>query len=151
MKESVIVSACLIGINCKYNGENNHDENTMKYLDKYNIIPVCPEQFGGLSTPRIPSEIEYGFEGKDILDSRAKVYDKNGKCVSKEFILGAEKTLKIALENDVKLAILKESSPSCGSKQIYNGKFENTKKMGMGVTSALLKKYDICVISESDI
>ncbi|MEG0250498.1 MAG: DUF523 domain-containing protein [Peptostreptococcus sp.] len=163
-KEKIIVSACLVGIDCKYNGKNNKDENVIKYLKNKEYITICPECFGGLSTPRVPSEIEYGKSGEDLVDKvekstnnefkkndYAKVYSKEGVDVTEEFLLGAQKALEIALDNRVSKAILKESSPSCGVNTIYTGKFDGDKKQGQGVTTALFKKHNIMVISEKDL
>lgn len=163
-KEKVIVSACLLGIDCKYNGKNNENKKVLEYLKDKDYITVCPECLGGLSTPRVPSEIEYGKSGEDIVDKvekstnnefekndYAKVYSKEGLDVTEEFILGAEKALEITLSNKISKAILKESSPSCGVNSIYNGNFDGNKKKGQGVTAALFRKHNIKVMSEKDI
>ena len=121
-----LISACLIGDNCKYNGKNNLHKVANDLYSSGKAIPVCPEQLGGLSTPRLPSEI--------IGDS---VVMTDGTNVTKEFDLGAEKTLKIALEHNVKYAILQARSPSCGSKQIYDGSFTGALIKGKGRTTEL--------------
>ncbi len=131
-----LISACLIGENCKYDGKNNFHEVAKDLFDKGLVIPVCPEQLGGMSTPRIPSEI--------VGD---KVLSKEGLDVTNEFNLGAEKTLRIALENNAKYAILQVRSPSCGSKLVYDGSFTNKVIMGQGVTTKLLEKHGIKVIT----
>ena len=149
----IIVSACLLGENCKYSGGNNKSENVIKYLEDKEYILVCPEQLGGLSAPRNPSEIiTYGNkDGNDVLSGCTKVLSNKGIDVTKNFIKGAEETLKIAKEHNVKTAILKAGSPSCGYKKIYDGTFLGNKIQGMGVTAAILNKENIALLDEDDI
>ena len=149
----IIVSACLLGENCKYSGGNNKSENVIKYLEDKEYILVCPEQLGGLSTPRNPSEIiTYGNkDGNDVLSGCTKVLSNKGIDVAKNFIQGAEETLKIAKEHNAKTAILKAGSPSCGYKKIYDGTFLGNKIQGMGVTAAILNKENIALLDEDDI
>ena len=149
----IIVSACLLGENCKYSGGNNKSENVIKYLEDKEYILVCPEQLGGLSTPRNPSEIiTYGNkDGSDVLSGCTKVLSNKGIDVTKNFIQGAEETLKIAKEHNAKTAILKAGSPSCGYKKIYDGTFLGNKIQGMGVTAAILNKENIALLDEDDI
>ena len=149
----IIVSACLLGENCKYSGGNNKSENVIKYLEDKEYILVCPEQLGGLSTPRNPSEIiTYGNkDGNDVLSGCTKVLSNKGIDVTKNFIKGAEETLKIAKEHNVKTAILKAGSTSCGYKKIYDGRFLGNKIQGMGVTAAILNKENIALLDEDDI
>lgn len=135
-----IVSACLLGDNCKYNGENNYDENVFKFLENKEFIKVCPECLGGLSIPRIPSEI-----------CGDKVINKDGIDVTLEYNLGAKKTLKIAKENNCTCAIFKSRSPSCGCGEIYDGTFSKTIKNGDGITTKLLKENKIKVITNEQI
>lgn len=139
-KEKVLVSACLLGLNCKYDGENNRNEKVLEYIKDKEVIPVCPEIFGGLQTPRIPSEIV----GDKVLN-REKI------DVTKEYQKGAEETLYLAKLFNVKKALLKESSPSCGSNTIYDGTFSKNKKEGMGITAKLLKENGIEIISEKEL
>ena len=149
----IIVSACLLGENCKYSGGNNKSENVIKYLEDKEYILVCPEQLGGLSTPRNPSEIiTYGNkDGNDVLSGCTKVLSNKGIDVTKNFIQGAEETLKIAKEHNAKTAILKAGSPSCGYKKIYDGSFLGNKIQGMGATAAILNKENIALLDEDDI
>ena len=149
----IIVSACLLGENCKYSGGNNKSENVIKYLEDKEYILVCPEQLGGLSTPRNPSEIiTYGNkDGNDVLSGCTKVLSNKGIDVTKNFIQGAEETLKIAKEHNAKTAILKAGSPSCGYKKIYDGTFLGNKIQGMGVTAAILNKENIALLDEDDL
>lgn len=136
----ILVSACLLGENCKYSGGNNYCEKVAKLADKFEIVPVCPECFGGLKTPRTPSEIVDG-----------KVMTKDGIDVTREFEDGAEKTLYIANECNVCYAILKERSPSCGFKQIYDGTFSGTLTYGNGVTADLLYNNGIRIFGENQV
>ncbi len=141
MKEKILVSACLIGEPVRYDGK---DKNTLKELEvlkeKYDIIPVCPEVMGGLLVPRPQSEIKGD-----------KVINILGKDVTENFKKGADVALRLAKENKVLFALLKQSSPSCGTKTVYNGNFEKVKVAGMGVTAKLLLENGITVYSEDDI
>ena len=141
--EKVLVSSCLIGNNCKYNGKNNRNEKIIEFLKDKEVILVCPEVMGGLSTPRLKSEILVNNE-------TLKVINEEGNDVTSNFTKGADIALKRALANNVKLAILKEKSPSCGVKQIYNGEFNGTKVDGSGVFTRLLIENGIKVLSEDD-
>ncbi len=132
-----IISACLCGYNCKYNGKNNLNKNIKKIYDNHDAILVCPEVMGGLDTPRVPCEIVGNM-----------VINKEGRDCTKEYTLGAEKTLKVCLENNIKCAILKEKSPSCGVNYIYDGTFNNNLIEGCGITTRLLRENNIEVISD---
>lgn len=142
MKKKAIISSCLLGVNCRYDGGNNKlpDEKLAELREKYELIPVCPECYGGLTTPRVPSERRDGG-----------VYSKVGVDVTAEFAKGAEAALYLAKLLGAELAILKENSPSCGSGTIYDGTFSGTLTEGDGVTAELLKKQGITVIGESKI
>ena len=144
----ILVSACLLGIDCKYNGSNNKNENVLKYLEGKEYVIACPEQLGGLTTPRNPSEIVKIGEN-EINDY--KLLSHEGKDVSESFIKGAKDTLKIAKIFNCTEAILKEGSPSCGSSFIYDGSFTGKKICGQGVTTDLLRKNNIKVISENQV
>ncbi|WP_419742123.1 DUF523 domain-containing protein [Paraclostridium dentum] len=146
----ILVSACLLGINCKYDGDNNNHEIVKKYLKGKQFVLVCPEQLGGLSTPRIPCEIENG-NGFDVLSGKWKVKNKDGIDTTENFIKGAKEALKIAQLYNCSEAILKEGSPSCGSNKIYDGTFTGKKINGAGVTAAILKNQGIHIINEKDL
>lgn len=146
----ILVSACLCGVNCKYNGGNNFNENIYKLLLEGKALPVCPEQLGGLPTPRIAHEI-LGGTGKEVLNGKAKVVSKDGKDSSDYFIKGAEEVLNLAKALNIKKAILKSNSPSCGVSEIYDGTFSNKKIEGNGVTAELLIENDIEVFTEKDL
>lgn len=139
-KENVLISACLLGVNCKYSGGNNYTKQVESLKEKYNLIPICPEIYGGLETPREPSE---------IVDS--KVLNKKGIDVTYQFKKGAEETLKLAEFYKVKLAILKEKSPSCGFEEIYDGTFSGKLKKGNGITAELLFQNGIKIIGGRNI
>ena len=136
----ILVSACLLGENCKYNGGNNKNEAVLKYLEGKEYVAVCPETFGGLKAPRLPAEI-----------TGNRVTLKDGTDVTDKFIKGAEKTVRMAKEYGATEAILKESSPSCGCNTIYDGTFSGVKINGMGVAAKRLIKLGISVKSEKDL
>ncbi|GAB6138701.1 2-thiouracil desulfurase family protein [Halanaerobaculum tunisiense] len=146
----ILVSACLLGEDCKYDGGHNYHPQLQELLVDKDIISVCPERKSGLPTPRPPAEIQ-GGTGVDVLAGRAKVVTKAGKDVTTEFITGAKYTLELAQENDCQLAILKARSPSCGSNSIYDGSFTGQHQPGRGVTTALLVQEGIRVINEEEI
>lgn len=139
----MIISACLCGCDCKYNGKNNKNESCVELLKRGKAVLVCPEQLGGMTTPRVPSEIIKN-------DGNISVISKEGKDVSKEFKKGAKEALKIAKLVDVKVAILKDGSPSCGSKYIYDGTFSGNKIKGEGITAKLFMENGIKVFSEDE-
>lgn len=145
----IIVSACLCGINTKYSGDNNLDERILKLLKEGKAIPVCPEQLGGLTTPRAAHEISNGT-GADVLDGKCKVKGIDGQDSTEGFIKGAYETLSIAKGCNAKVAILKAKSPSCGYGKIYDGTFTGTKIEGNGVTAELLKRNGIQIYTEED-
>lgn len=137
---NILVSACLLGINCRYDGNSKFIEELNIIKDKYNLIPICPEIYGGMETPRQASEI--------IGD---KVLSKTGEDVTDYFKKGADETLKLAKFFNCKLAILKEHSPSCGYGKIYDGSFSGKLVDGNGLTAELLAKNGITIIGESHI
>ncbi len=135
----VMVSACLLGDNVRYDGNNNYNQELIDFLKDYEVIKICPETLGGLKTPRVPAEIH-----------EDKVINYDGTDVTKEFMDGALKTLEIALENDIKVAILKRNSPSCGANYIYDGTFTHTVTNGDGITTKLLKENGIVILNEDN-
>lgn len=145
----ILVSACLLGYNCKYNGGNNKNPQIIELLKGKEIIPVCPEELGGLTTPRTACEIIDGT-GKDVLEGNCRVLNKEGFDLTPNFIEGAKKTLAKAQEAGCELAILKSRSPSCGVNYIYDGSFSSKLRSGDGVTTALLKQHGIKVVNEED-
>ena len=135
----ILVSACLLGENCKYNGGNNRSEAILRFLEGHEVIGVCPEVLGGLPIPRIPSEILNGV-----------VTNREGVSVDRNFRDGAARALEIALENRVDMAILQSRSPSCGVNEIYDGTFSGTKIPGHGVFAQMLIDAGIRVIDSDD-
>ena len=138
MKTKILVSACLLGENCKYNGGNNKDEAVIALGETFELVPICPECFGGLEIPRVPSEI-----------SGDRVVSKNGEDVTEQFMDGAEKALYVAMEANCAAAVLKERSPSCGCGEIYDGSFSGKTVKGNGITAQLLLDNGIQVFGES--
>lgn len=140
----IFVSACLVGINCKYNGGNNYNEKIFNMVKEGKAIPICPEQLGGLSTPRDPTEI------KNI---NGKIYAINnkGNDVTVQFERGANEVLKLAKSLNIKKAILQPRSPSCGIGKIYSGDFDNKLIDGDGMLVQLLKENGIEVLSCDEI
>lgn len=139
-KKPLLISSCLLGVCCRYDQKSVSVKDILKLKEKYHLIPVCPEQLGGLSTPRPAAERQ--------LD---KVIAKDGKDVTTAYQLGAKETLRLARMFDCNQAILKERSPSCGSNQIYDGTFQGILINGNGVTANLLKKSGIKVFGESEL
>lgn len=146
-----LISACLCGVNCKYSGKNNLNEKCLKLLEENKAVLVCPEQLGGLMTPRNPSEIRGGASEDIIINNKAQVVTNENKDVTEEYVKGAYETLKIAKAMKAEKAILKEGSPSCGVNLVYDGTFTGKKIKGMGVTAFLLKHNNIEVISDEEI
>ncbi len=151
-EEKILVSACLLGNKVRYDANDVPTESRL--LDKWSsegrLIAFCPEVAGGLSVPRLPAEIQ-NDDGNAVLDGRAKVFDNQGNDVSENFITGAKKALDTAQGNNIKVAILKSKSPSCGSSFIYDGTFASVQKVGQGVTTALLERNGIKVFSDLEI
>lgn len=137
--ENVLISACLLGVACRYDGKKcEYDLKDLK--EKYNLIPVCPEIYGGLPTPRVPSEI-----------TGDRVINSEGADVTEQYERGAQETLHLAKIFNVKFAVLKERSPSCGKGKVYDGTFSHTIVSGDGVAAKLLQKNGIRVFGESEI
>ncbi|MFZ5967991.1 MAG: DUF523 domain-containing protein [Bacillota bacterium] len=145
----ILVSACLAGIRCRYDGSDKLIQEIQNLVKEGKAVLVCPEQLGGLSTPREPAEIQ-GGDGSAVLKGQASVISKDGKDVTAGFIKGAEETLKIAQLYDIEYAVLKARSPSCGKDVIYNGSFSKEKRAGDGVAAALLIDHGIKIIDEDE-
>lgn len=144
----IIVSSCLLGEKCRYDGRSQPNDEAIRLFNKGLAVPVCPECLGGLNVPRPPAEI-VGGSGEDVLSGCARVIAKaenGGRLdVTNEFILGAYKALQTALECGAEEAVLKAKSPSCGCGLVYDGSFSGRLKEGSGVTAALLMKNGIKV------
>ena len=136
---NILVSACLLGVNCRYDGKSSQNSELFEKLKEHNIIPICPEQLGGLATPRPPAE----NLGDDVIT-------KDGREVTEEFSAGAMEALKITRLSGATSAILKARSPSCGSGKIYDGSFSGVLIDGDGLTAKLLKANGIEVYNEEN-
>ena len=134
------VSACLLGENCKYNGGNNYNKKLVDFVKDHEVIPICPEVFGGLPTPRKPAE---------IVDGIVKL--ESGLSVDKKFKKGAEKALDIIMKNQVDLVILQSRSPSCGVNKVYDGTFTGKIIDGQGIFTKMLKENKVPVIDVEDL
>jgi len=136
----IIVSACLAGVNCAYDGKHRACEKVMELVRKGEAIPVCAEQLGGLPTPRVPAEIQKG-----------KVINQMGMDVTENFVRGAKEAVTITKLANCKKAILKAHSPSCGFGIIYDGTFSHTKVKGNGIFAEMLIQEEIEVMTEQDL
>lgn len=138
----ILVSACLTGAPCRYNGRAKESAEAIELAHDGRAVPSCPEVAGGLSTPRRPAEI-VGGDGDDVLDGRAKVVDGEGRDVTEQFLAGARSALREAERAGASAAVLTDRSPSCGCGEIYDGTFTGTRRAGVGVTAALLRRHGI--------
>jgi len=139
-KKIALCSACLLGVKCRYDGGSKKNLKVVRLSKKYTLVPVCPEQLGGLPTPRKSAQIK-----------GSRVLTKSGNDVTKNFAIGARETLKIAKLFGIKEAIFKQKSPSCGCGQIFDGSFSGKIAKGDGITTRLLKKNGIKVVSEEEL
>ncbi len=136
----ILVSSCLVGLGCRYDGSDNKVLEVLKYLEGKEWMPVCPEQMGGLSTPRDPAEL-----------LRDRIITINGDDVTAQFVKGADEVARLARLVDATGAILKSRSPSCGSGHIYDGTHSKTLVKGDGLTTRALRKMRVSVISDEDV
>ena len=143
-KEKILVSACLLGINCKYSGGNNFNQKIFDMVKEGKAIPICPEQLGGLETPRNPAEIR-------IIDGIQHVIDNKGNDLTKQFEKGAKEVIEFAKQLGVKSFILQPRSPSCGIGKIYSGNFDGKLVTGNGILVELCKNNGIEAINCEDI
>ncbi len=150
----ILVSACLLGVDCRFDGRSCPEEKLHDLAARGRVVPMCPEVAGGLPTPRQPAEIEgahAGLDGKAVLAGQTRVIRSDGADVTAQFIAGAEKALALAQLLGIQQAILKGNSPSCGVGHIHEGRFAGTLVPGDGVTASLLKGAGIQVITERDL
>ena len=136
----IMVSACLLGHKCKYNGGDNNSIKVLAFTEGHEVIPVCPEVAGGLPVPRLSCEIVNGV-----------VIDSEGKSRDKEFRAGAELCLSLAMEKRIDLAILQSRSPSCGVNHIYDGTFTGHLIKGSGIFASLLRENGVTVMDTEDL
>lgn len=132
----ILVSACLVGLNCKYSGGNNYNEEIFQMVKRGEAVPICPEQLGGLPTPRKPAEIR-------IIDGKRHVITNEGIDVTENFERGAKEVLELAKKLGIKKAILQARSPSCGVGKIYSGEFDRQLVDGNGILAQMLLENGI--------
>ena len=140
----ILISACLLGMNCKYNGGNNFNEKALELVKTGQAIPICPEQLGGLTTPRKPSEIKN-------INGETHVINIENIDVTDNFVRGANEVLELAKKLNVEKVILKSKSPSCGKGKIYSGNFDGELVNGNGILAQLLIDNNIEVISSDEL
>lgn len=138
--KKILVSACLLGEPCRYDGKSRPCKQVLALKDKFELIPVCPEVMGGLPTPRPPAE-----------RCRDKILTETGSDVTNEYFLGAEIALQTACRHNIDIAVLKEKSPSCGKGRVYDGSHTKTLTDGDGVTAELFIKNGIAVYGENEV
>jgi uncharacterized protein YbbK (DUF523 family) len=144
-----VVSSCLIGLKTRYDGTDKLCAHVRELVEKGVAVPFCPEQGGGLPTPRTPAEIA-GGDGRAVLGGRARAINRHGEDITEEFVRGAEGMLELARIFGASKAILKSLSPSCGVGAIYDGTFSGNIVEGDGVTTALLKEAGLEVATEKE-
>ncbi|TEU17402.1 MAG: DUF523 domain-containing protein [Anaerolineales bacterium] len=147
--DGYLVSACLLGIYTRYDGGCCPVPQLIQLAARGLAVPVCPEVAGGLPIPRPPAEI-VGGDGLAVLDGRARVLTIEGEDVTEAFLAGARQALETAQRLGIRQAVLKEDSPSCGSRRIYDGTFSGRTVSGQGVAAALLQRNGITVLSEEE-
>ncbi|NOT62604.1 MAG: DUF523 domain-containing protein [Acidobacteria bacterium] len=148
----LLVSACLLGQKVRYDGSDKGQNSALlnELITEDRVVTICPEVAGGLGVPRLPAEIQNGA-GNGVLNEQARVLDSSGKDVTTEFVSGAQQALALAQAHNIRAAILKARSPSCGKAQIYDGTFGKRLIDGSGVTAALLERHGIKVFNEDEI
>lgn len=145
---AALVSACLLGIDCRYDGRNSLSERVLRLAERMTLIPVCPELLGGLGVPRKPMRI-VGGSGSDVLEGRARVMDEGGVDITEQMLRGARQVLRLAKLLGAHIAVMKAKSPSCGCGEIEGE--GGSIILGDGVTSALLKREGISVVTEEEL
>jgi uncharacterized protein YbbK (DUF523 family) len=146
----IIISPCLIGIRTRWNESCDEIEVLINLVKSGQAVFLCPEQLGGLTTPREPAEIETGKTAVDVLKGEAQVLFKSGQDATEQFVVGAHRILEFCQKMGVEIAILKSYSPSCGSTQTYDGSFTHTIIAGKGITAELLEQNGIKVYNEKN-
>lgn len=149
MRDPILISACLLGMPCRYDGCSKPLPQLVSLLTRRLIIPVCPEIRGGLKVPHSPAEIGEG-DGESVLEGKARVISKDGDDYTEPFIKGAAGVLQIAKDLNPGLIVLKSNSPSCGLREIYDGSFTGTLKTGRGVTATLLAQAGFQLCDENE-
>ena len=149
--QNILVSRCLLGHRVRYDGgASGPFDQLQQWLDEGRVLPLCPEVAGGLPTPRAAAEIP-GGQGAEVLDGHASVITTEGEDVSAQFLSGAYQALELVQKHNIRIAVLKANSPSCGNLLTYDGSFSGVKVTGEGVTAALLKRNGVLVFSEQEL
>lgn len=149
--QKILVSRCLLGHRVRYDGgASGPFDQLQQWLDEGRVVPLCPEVAGGLPTPRAAAEIPGGL-GSEVLEGQAAVITTDGEDVSEQFLRGAYQALELVRKHDIRIAVLKANSPSCGNLLTYDGTFSGVKVSGEGVTAALLKRHGVQVFSEREL
>tara|TARA_B100000700_G_scaffold15369_1_gene15103 strand:- start:13923 stop:14414 length:492 start_codon:yes stop_codon:yes gene_type:complete len=150
--EKLLISACLLGQPVRYDGgaKTLHDPTLERWRREGRLVAACPEVQAGLSTPRAPAEIQ-GGGGAGVWDGTARGIARDGEDVSQAFLSGAEQALALCKRHDIRVAILTEASPSCGSSTLYDGSFTGHRVPGQGVTAALLERHGVRVFSQFEL
>ena len=148
--EPVLISACLAGRACRFDGTGAMDDTVSQLVAEGRAVLVCPEVDGGLGTPRPPAEI-VGGDGIDVIEGRARVMTEAGLDVTEAYLAGARRALATARRSGATTAILKARSPSCGKGAVYDGTFSRTLTTGDGVTAALLRAEGLTVVTDEEV
>lgn len=153
MAGHILISACLLGLPVRYDGKGKPLSHPAleRLKAEGRLVSICPEMSAGMPVPRAPAEIEPGATGDDVLEGRARVLDLAGLDVTADFLTAADNALRLAMERNCTAALLIDGSPSCGSLTLYDGHFSGTRKPGMGVTAAKLRRAGIKVYAPTEI
>ncbi len=152
-KEKILASACLLGERVRFDGQilKITDDRIFKWAKEKRFVPICPESMSGLLVPRVPCEIEPGKTAQDILNGQGKIIGKDGRDYTEDFLFGAQASLNLAKRNNVRIALLKQRSPSCGTKQVHDGHFGTNLVDGMGLAALMLQQAGISVFDETQL
>ena len=152
-KEKILASACLLGERVRFDGQvlKISDERIFKWAKEKRFIPICPETMSGLMVPRVPCEIEPDKTAQDVIDGKAKIISQEGRDYTEDYLFGAQVCVNLAKRNNIRIAILKQRSPSCGTKQIHDGHFGSNLVDGMGVAALRLQQAGVNVFDETQL
>lgn len=152
-KEKILASACLLGEQVRYDSQilRITDQRIFQWAREKRFVPICPECMSGLLVPREPCEIEAGKTAEDVLNGTARILTKSGKDCTEDFLFGAQAAVGMAKWNKVRIALLKQGSPSCGTKQVHDGTFSGQMTPGTGLLAVLLKREGILVFDETEL
>lgn len=152
-KEKILASACLLGERVRFDGQvlKISDERIFKWAKEKRFIPICPETMSGLMVPRVPCEIEPDKTAQDVIDGKAKIISQEGRDYTEDYLFGAQVCVNLAKRNNIRIAILKQRSPSCGTKQIHDGHFGSNLVDGMGVAALMLQQAGVKVFDETQL